>query len=316
MKNHPTPWLASLLLRTRRQHACRLAWLAPVLTLLLAGCGESTTPAPPPAAPRTFETRGVVRAVPETGHTLVVRHDEIPGYMPKMTMELNVRDTSALRGLERDDEITFRLVATADTHWIENIQKVGRAAPSDTPSRPAVQAIVELKPGDLLPDAAMITEDGRPLRFSEFRGRAVAFTFFFTRCPLPDFCPRMGANFAAARNLLLARANAPTNWQFITLSFDPEHDTPVVLTGAALAHRNVNRDRWLYAAATPELLESLAPRLDFIFSQEGGSFSHNLRTVVLDPQGRIFQQFDGNLWTPQQLADALAAAALVPAPGR
>jgi protein SCO1/2 len=294
--------------------------LAALLSLLLTGCGEKPSPpvsatAATNSAQRSFETRGVVRSVPEAGRTLVVRHDEIPDYMPKMTMELNVRDTNALRGLQRDDEITFRLVATADTHWIENIQKVGRAAPSDPSPKPTVQAIVELKPGDELPDAAMVTEDGQPLRFSHFRGQAVAFTFFFTRCPLPDFCPRMGANFAQARALLLTRAQAPTNWHFISLSFDPEYDRPEVLTGAALAHRNVNHDRWLYAAATPELLTTLGPRLDFMFSREGGSFSHNLRTVVLDPQGRIYKQFDGNLWTPLQLADAVAAAANLP-PGK
>jgi cytochrome oxidase Cu insertion factor (SCO1/SenC/PrrC family) len=42
--------------------------------------------------------------------------------------------------------------------------------------------------------------------------------------------------------------------------------------------------------------------------------SHNLRTVVLDPRGKIFRQLDGNQWTPQQLADAIREAAKVPTP--
>lgn len=306
--------------------------LFPLLPALLAiavltGCDR--TP-PPPAAPTAstnavdniFETRGVVRSVPEGGRTLVVRHEEIPGYMPKMTMELNVRNTNELRGLERHDEITFHLVATADTHWIENIKRVGRVAPDDAPAA-LIQTnapLAELGPGDLLPDYELLSEDGRTIRFSDFRGRAVAFTFIFTRCPLPDYCPRMGNNFAAARQLALQTPNAPTNWQFLAISFDPEFDTPARLKNYGNLYRANNPDRWLFAVATSEVLDDLAPRMDLLIAREsGGSISHNLRTVVLDSHGRVHRQFDGNQWSPEALAESLLEAAhtsnvAVPAP--
>src|SRR5690606_36541659 len=97
--------------------------IACVVALLLAGCDKpeaksQRTVADTDVAERIFNTRGVVRSVPEGGRTLVVRHEEIPNYMPKMTMELNVRDPNEVVGLERNDEIEFQLVATADTHWI------------------------------------------------------------------------------------------------------------------------------------------------------------------------------------------------------
>jgi protein SCO1 len=282
---------------------------------VLAGCSDPTPPPTPPPGPApttnatvSFATRGIIRALPEGGGTLVVRHEEIPGYMPKMTMELNVRDTNDLRGLVRDDEITFRLVANADTHWIENIQCVGHIA--SEPEAPKTNRIViELRPGDALPDAQMMAEDGRRIRFSDFHGQAVAFTFMFTRCPLPDFCPRMGGNFARTRALLLASTNAPANWQLLSLSFDPEFDQPAVLAAYARTYRGADTNRWLYAAATPETLNTLAPQLDFMFARDSGGFSHNLRTVVLDTQGRIARQFDGNRWTPEELADAVIQAA-------
>jgi protein SCO1/2 len=282
---------------------------------LLAGCDKSPVPSAAPASTnaveRSFATRGVVRAVPEGGRTLVVRHEEIPDYMPRMTMELNVRDATELQGLQRDDEITFQLVATADTHWIENIQRVGRVAASDSPTPEILtNTLPELRPGDLLPDGELLAEDGRTIRFSDFQGRAVAFTFIFSRCPLPDYCPRMGNHFARARELISTRANAPTNWQFLSISFDPEFDTPAQLKSYGNSYRAGSADRWLFAAASAQVLIELSPRLDLMITREaGGSISHNLRTVVLDTQGRIARQFDGNQWTPEQLADALAAAA-------
>ena len=291
---------------------CFGAWLA----LSLLGC-DKPAPAPSPAprtdAPeRVFAARGVVRSVPESGHTLVVRHEEIPGYMPKMTMELNVRDTNEITGLERDDEISFQLIATAKTHWIQNIKRGGKVAPTETPAvvetnKPPVR---ELHPGEVLPDYELLGEDGQTVRFSDFRGQAVAFTFIFTRCPLPDFCPRMGNNFAAAREGLRAKANAATNWQFLSISFDPEHDSPEVLRNYAKYYRHNDADRWRFATAPLKVLATLAPELDLMFAKEaGGSISHNLRTVVIDPQGRLYKQFDGNQWTPEALAEALLAAA-------
>jgi len=296
-----------------------LTGIAAIVTLaLLTGCNESPTPpAKQPASTnvveRAFEVRGVVRSVPETGHSLVVRHEEIPDYMPKMTMELTVRDTNELRGLERNDEITFRLIATPDTHWIENIKRIGKLVETNAPATesPGYQLVKELEPGDVIPDYELLAEDGRTVRFSDFRGKAVAFTFIFSRCPLPDFCPRMGNNFATARELILTNTAEPTNWQFLSISFDPEFDSPEVLRNYAKFYRHENADRWLFANAPLPVLAKFAPELNLMLAkEEGGSISHNLRTVVLDPQGRLHKQFDGNRWTPEELAESLRTAAL------
>ncbi len=284
-----------------------------VSLMFITGCERSDkTKAPASPTEQVFDVRGVVRSVPEGGHTLVVRHEEIPDYMPAMTMELNVRDTNELTGLQRDDEITFQLVATADTHWIQNLKRIGRSATSAvvTNMPPGFQLVKELEPGDTVPDYSFVAEDGRTVHFSDFRGRAVAFTFIFTRCPLPDFCPRMGNNFAAARELLLTSAPAITNWQFISISFDPEHDQPEVLRDYAKFYRHENADRWLFTTASHEVLNKFGPELDLIVApEEGGSISHNLRTVVLDTQGRIQEQFNGNQWTVEALVDAIKQAA-------
>ena len=262
---------------------------------------------------RSFLARGVIRSVGADSRTLVVRHEDIPGFMPRMTMEFNVRNTNEVQGLGAGEVITFNVNATEEDSWIEDIRRVGTndlatLRPSD-PSSASLLHVAQMKPGDVLPDAELLSEDGRTIKLSGFQGRALALTFIFTRCPLPDYCPRMNQHFSRARELLLAQPGGPTNWQFLSISFDPEFDQPGVLTRYAFSYRGPSTDRWLFAAAPTDVMASFAGQLDFRFANEGGSFLHNLRTVVLDPQRRIYRQFDGNKWKAQELAQALAEAA-------
>jgi protein SCO1/2 len=288
----------------------------PILTALLlvllgaAGCSPSPSDGVTETAGTTnYPARGVIRDFTTDGRSVVIRHEEIPGYMPRMTMSLLVRDTNELRGLREGDEVTFRLHVTAEDHFIDRLVKVGSTNIGPSPATPAASG-GDLKNGDVLPDFAFLAEDGRTARLSEFRGRAVAFTFIFTTCPLPDFCPRMSRNFARARAILLSRTNAPAGWNLLSLSFDPEHDSPAVLERYARGHRGENPDRWLFGVLDTNTLETLAPRVNFLFGREkGGGLAHNLRTVVVGPDGRIRRQFDGNHWTPEELADAVVEAA-------
>ena len=268
-----------------------------------------------PTTNQVYTVRGVVREIAPDRTKATIRHETIPNYMPAMTMPFHVRDTNELSGVSPGDTVTFRLTATEDTHWIDNVRKVGAATNNPAGASPPVpeSRIAELKPGDLLPDCELLAENGKTIRFSDFRGKALAFTFFFTRCPLPDFCPRMSSNFTKARELIRAAPNAPTNWVFLSVSFDPDFDRSAVLSSYANLYRNNDTNGWLFAAAPMGSLAALAPRLDLMIHHESdGSISHNLRTVVLDPQGNIRRQFDGNQWTPQELVQALAEAARGP----
>lgn len=263
------------------------------------------------ASPRTFECRGVLCEVAANRRTAVIRHEEVPGLMPKMTMPFNVRDTNELRGLRIGDEIAFQLHATEEESWIELLKPIG-AGKEVSHSLESVMELArggKLKLGDSMPDAQLVGEDGRALRLSEFRGGALAFTFIYTRCGLPDFCPRMGHNFSRARELLSELSPGPTNWQFLSISFDPGFDKPEVLKRYAQNYRGDNADRWLFAAAPTNELATITPQLDFRFANDGGNLVHNLRTVVLDCEGRLYRQFNGNQYKPEELAQAVAEAA-------
>jgi len=260
------------------------------------------------------QARGVIREFPVGSPSVVIRHEAIPGFMPKMTMTLNVRDTHELLGFREGDEITFRLHATADEHWIDQLKRVGHSG--DPALEPALvgPSDPELRPGQELPDFEFLSEAGRPVHLAEFRGKAMALTFIFTQCPLPEFCPRMSRHFSKARNLLITDTHSSTNWLLLSLSFDPENDSPAVLRTYARGHRGSNGDRWLFGVLSSAVLSRLSAQIDLKFTREGGSISHNLRTLVLDTRGRIHRQFDGNDWTPEQLVASIHEAAEIKVP--
>ncbi len=276
----------------------------------LVGC-KPDSPAVPPT--KSYSAHGIVRQISTDRHSAKIQHDAIAGYMPAMTMDFNVKDTNELKRISPSDEITFKLVVNENDSWIEGIHFESHVIEDLTNNTVIIHMpTAELKPGDLLPDCSLTAEDGNKIQLTDFRGKALAFTFFYSRCPLPDYCPRMSKNLSEARKLILDIPNAPTNWQLLSISFDPQFDNPAVLTSYANFYRSSDASHWLFAVASTNTIASLAPQLDLEVLYENEGITHNLRTVVLDPQGRIFRQLDGNKWTPQQLADAILTAAKTP----
>jgi len=282
----------------------RISILLVVMTLVMARVGLA-------GDVKSYDAHGLVRQISDDRREVTIQHDAIPGYMMGMTMEFAIHDTNDLAGIAAGDEIDFTLAVGASESWVSNVKLISHRVSNVASNTFILHAdSAELQPGDILPEGRLRSESGKQLRFSDYRGQAVAFTFFFTRCPLPDYCLRMNRNFAATRVILLADTRARTNWQFLSISFDPEFDRPEVLASYAQLYRGQDSRHWVFATADQETLSDLAPRLDLIVMHQGESISHNLRTVVIDPQGRITTQFDGNTWTPQQLADALRQAAV------
>lgn len=327
MKNVRSRWKQAVTLG-------RLAFGAGVLGWLVvggAGCGPespqgsdtSGPTAPDVPGERSFEVTGVIREIPKEGGTLLVRHEAIPGYMPKMTMELSLLNTQEVAGLAVGDTIAFRLVARAEDHFIDRVRRMGPPAAATavavetkpgTEAVPVVPGGAALKPGDPVPEIAFRLETGEVVQISKWRGKAVALTFIFTRCPLPDFCPRMNRNFQEARELLASTAGAPTHWMFLSLSFDSDFDQPAVLKTYASQYRETGVEGWLFGVLGPSGVAMVKPAFDLMIGREAGGFSHNLRTVVVDPAGKVFRQFDGNRWTPQDLATAMTEACQVGVP--
>lgn len=289
-----------------------------LLAVLAVSCQRSddTSPSPRSAAHlstnrQVFQVKGVVQAVRPARKEVEIRHEAVPGYMPAMTMPFDVRDTNELAGLEPGQPVSFRLTVTDTEGWIDQIHKLG--PPTNTPPTTGpfrqVRDVEPLQTGEALPEYHFINQLGQPISTKQFMGQALAITFLFTRCPYPNFCPRMANNFEAAQQKLLALANGPTNWQLLTISFDPEFDKPAVLKAYADAH-HCDPTHWTFA--TGELIDITAIAEQFglaFWHDETGSISHNLRTAVIDATGRVRKIFEGNNWTSDELVQEMVKAA-------
>jgi protein SCO1/2 len=209
------------------------------------------------------------------------------------------------------DSVTFQLVVGATHGWIENIAKIDAPKTNTAPPEQHLsftRALPPLDEGDMLPDYQFTNELGEAAHLDQFRGRVLAFTFFFTSCPFPDFCPRMTSNFSEAAKKLKSMTNAPAQWQLLSISFDPTNDTPKRLLTYANNNAHYNPANWSFLTGDESQIGGLADQMGENFWREGGSIGHNLRTVVVDPKGRIRNIIPGNKWTVDEFVEDMVKA--------
>jgi len=244
--------------------------------------------------------------------SVVVKHDEIPGFMPAMTMPFDVKEPKELQGLKPGDRISFRMLVTTNDGWIDRIQVLGsdtNATATPPPVR-ITSSVPLLEAGSMLPDYTLTNELGKVIRLSDFRGQVLAFTFIFTRCPYPDFCPRMTDLFGRAQKTLAGQPEAPKNLRFLSISFDPEHDTPELLRAYA-ERQHYDPAQWTLATGAWDQLEPLTGHFGLIFGRDvpPEKMEHNLRTVVVRPSGQIQAVLPSNEWQLEDLLREIRAAA-------
>ena len=272
-----------------------------VLACALAACGRSDE--------RTFVLQGQVQSLEPDRKSIVVKHEEIKGFMPAMTMPYEVEDGKALTGLAPGDLINATLVVFSNGAHLTNIKKVGSAPlekpPAEAPAPSASSGFELLKPGETVPDTPFVDQDGRKRTFRGFRGSPLVVTFIYTKCPLPTFCPLMDRHFAAMQKPLAAEA-ALNKVRLVTVSFDPVIDTPPVLKQHA---KTLNADlaRWTFLTGDRDEVDQFAARFGVSVGRalnDARDITHNLRTAIVDADGKLVKVYTGNDRSPDQvLAD-------------
>ena len=275
--------------------------------LIWAGCAKQEESSS--KAIQSFEVKGVLLRIESEGRTLVIDHEEITGYMGAMTMPFRVKDVSESEKAQPGDEISFTYKVAEYESWVEGIEPTGKTRELKSPTAPPDPTNKLLKVGDLFPDFRLSDENGSPVQLNDHRGQIVALTFIFTRCPVPEYCPAMMRNFSSVEKLLKTDPDVANKFKLLTVSFDSDYDTPEIMKAYGEQFGKSSKNWSLLTSPETKDIRSLGESVGLMFGKNDSAiYTHNLRTVVIDAQGRIAKIFTDESWKPEELVAAIKLA--------
>jgi len=287
--------------------------------VLLTGCAKQgasnapaaeTTKVAASAAARRYPFRGIVRAVDAPKREVTVEHEAIPDFMDAMTMSFPVHDDpQVFEILHPGDRLEAKLVVDGGNYWLEQILTKGFVATPAAGAAASTGAVVTPEPnrgvavGDPVPDFALTDQTGKTVRLSQMRGGPVAVTFLYTRCPIATACPLTATKFAKLDSLLKEKGFG----KILTITVDPEHDTPKVLADYA---KSLGADpaRWKFLTGDPKAVADVATSFGVIYYPDAGQVVHGQAAAVVDPSGRLATIYYGQTWEPEHLLRDLEKA--------
>ena len=234
-------------------------------------------------------------------------HEAIPGFMEAMTMPYKLKDGNVVSELHPGDMITADLVVAQQgggESLLDHLVVVGQAKPD---YKPKIAYHVPA-PGDAVPDFKLRNQDGSVIHLNQFRGRELLITFIYTRCPLPDFCPRVTHNFADINRQLALSPALQQKPHLLCVSFDPENDTPERLRayGATYIGSDASSafSHWDFAVPEKPVLDKMAQYFDVGITRAADqSITHTLSTTLIGADGKVVRFYPGNDWTVSQVLE-------------
>ena len=259
-------------------------------------------------AAKRYPFTGRVVSVDLQAQSAVIDGDAIPGFMDAMAMPYKIKPAEALNHLLPGDSISADVVvippdkdSEPPDYWLENVKVIRH---NDSSHAAGASSLHIPAPGEEVPDFSFTNQSGKRISLKQYRGKVLLLTFVYTRCPFPDFCPRISSNFADIYQQLGANP-ALANTRLLSITFDPEHDTPQVLLDYAhsVAHTQNPAlfNRWQFAAPSTADLPRLAAFFALTIQPGGGTITHNLSTAVIRPDGKIAKWYHGSDWQPSDL---------------
>jgi protein SCO1/2 len=271
-----------------------------ILVTMFAACNRT----------RRYPMQGEVIAKDTAMKEVTVNHGDIPGFMAAMAMPYRVKDEAVVQQVEPGDKITAEVVVGSDRsdYWLEDVRITDKSGRGRIKLPPGSKM---LAPGTPAPQATLINQDGRKVHLTDFKGKAVLVTFIYTRCPMPDFCPRLSGEFARIQNDLKKNAEDYGKTHLLTISFDPKYDTPAVLRKYGLKYLEGDENgfsHWDFASANPDDLRRLGEAFGLEYGGDENQITHSMVIVLIAPDGTIANYWSTN-WTWTELMASLEQAA-------
>jgi protein SCO1/2 len=221
-------------------------------------------------------------------------------------MPYAVKDPDGFERVQPADVIRAEVVVEQPNQFfLEHLVVTGKSAAKTSPEGTAPKALLI---GDKAPDVPLVNQDGKSLRFSQLKGKAVLLTFIYTRCPFPDYCPLLSRQFAAIQNELAKDPAQYKRTHLISISLDPNYDKPPILREYGLAyveHDPKGFQHWDFVSTTPEDLQKLVGSFGLEYSEENSQISHSMNTILLAPDGTVANMWPGNEWKTSEVLDAM-----------
>jgi protein SCO1/2 len=254
-----------------------------LICIFLCGCAQR------------FHVQGIVLAVDAPNRMLIISHRAIPGYMEAMAMPFHVDASSDLAPLQPGSRIDFELKVTHTATVVRHVQLL-QTALTDIPV-PKAEGKIAI--GEQMPDFTLTDQAGNTVRLSSFQGQVVAIDFIYTRCPLPDVCPRLSANFARLQKRFAGKL------ALLSITLDPQYDTPQVLAEYAARWR-ADPHTWLFLTGSEDDIRKVAGHFGVVFWAEEGAITHTSSTALVDRAGKLSAMVEGSAFTSQQLIDLVS----------
>lgn len=263
-------------------------WVVGVALVLSLGACDST---------RSWQVRGAVLGVQRETAQVLIEHQDIPGFMPAMTMNFDVADVALLRGVNKGTPVEFTLVYDGKRYTVTDIQILGEAEARE--SGLDLEAVAQ--PARPAPPFRLTDQTGAPLASDDLRGSAVVLDFIFTNCPGP--CPTLTGIVRDAQQALPPERRART--RFVSISLDPERDTPEVLAAYA-AKRGLDTSDWSFLTGPVADVDAVLEAYGVGTRRPAdGNIEHMVATFVIGPDGMIERTFLGTRHSADDLVAEL-----------
>lgn len=276
-------------------------------SMLITACGGEQQPVSNEANVKRYDLRGKVISVDKAAKRARIDHEEVPGFMERMTMDFPIKEDWVWNDLVPGVEIRADLVVDSsakDPYWLEKIGII--AAPN--PDIAAPESTEPEQIGKDVPDVSLTDQNGKKISLKDYRGKTLGITFIYRECPLPEFCIKMSRLFSDAANQIAANAELKNKVRLLSVSFDPERDTPEKLKQYGLGYLGTDSPDdltvWNLAVGDDKEVRKLADFFGLKYEvneQNKAEINHNLVTAVVSPEGKVVKLLPGNRWSAESL---------------